>query len=355
MAPRDNVEPIAGAGLRGFATGEDGELDTGGEAFRMGPAGEGLPLVATHDPEDAGGGKPSGNRFGSLIGIRWACLLQLEVIDHGPGNPGGGEAEHFEPDLAAGGGVAGLVRGNPARQETDLIQSERVLRQGGEMEMAEVDGIEGSAEDSDFPRCWHADVRNFTEPPFRGQFLPPVTDAFQILGLKPGLVFSEETLREFFREAGKQAHPDAGGGDGEFAALREAFAVVSSPSRRLRHWLERRGTPGEVRGTIDTSLMDLFSEVGAVTQQAEAVIRKRDEAKSSLVRAMLEGETQLCREAVERAISLVEASIIRECSVFPDLEIAADPDLDAASKVARNLAFLEKWRAGLRSCFARLI
>lgn len=182
-----------------------------------------------------------------------------------------------------------------------------------------------------------------------------VNDAFQILGIRPGLVFSEETLRDAFREAGKRAHPDAGGGEGEFAALREAFATLSSPSRRLRHWLELRGTPGEVRGTIENSLMDLFSVVGSVTQQAETVIRKRDEAKSVLVRAMLEGETQLCREAVERAISRVEAVITSECAIFPELENDENPDIEAASKVARNLAFLEKWRAGLRSCFARLV
>ncbi len=182
-----------------------------------------------------------------------------------------------------------------------------------------------------------------------------VTDAFQLLGLPPALVFSDDALRDSFREAGKLAHPDAGGGDGEFAALREAFSLISSPSRRLLHWLELRGTPGEVRGTIGHELMDLFSEVGAVTQQAETVIRKRDEAKSVLVRAMLEGETQLCRESVERAISKVETMIHRECSSFPDFENAADLDLAAASKVARNLAFLEKWRAGLRSCFSRLV
>lgn len=183
----------------------------------------------------------------------------------------------------------------------------------------------------------------------------PVTDAFQILGMEPKLVLSDDALREAFREAGKRAHPDAGGGEGEFAALREAFAVVSSPSRRLRLWLELRGTPGEVRGSIDNSLMDLFSEVGAVTQLAESVIRKRDEAKSALVRAMLEGETQVCREAVERAIATVEAVITRECAVFPELESSADPDVATASKTARNLAFLEKWRAGLRGCFGRLV
>lgn len=180
-------------------------------------------------------------------------------------------------------------------------------------------------------------------------------NAFQTLGIQPALVIADETLRDAYREAGKQAHPDAGGGEGEFAALREAFAVVSSPSRRLRHWLELRGTPAEVRGSIDHSLMELFSAVGTVTQQAESLIRKRDEAKSALVRAMLESETQVCREAVERAISTLEAAISNECSAFPGIENSAEPEVEAASKVARNLAFLEKWRAGLRACFSRLV
>lgn len=190
---------------------------------------------------------------------------------------------------------------------------------------------------------------------FHGQFLPSVTDAFQLLGLTPGLVYSDELLRDAFREAGKQAHPDAGGGEGEFAALREAHALVSSPSRRLKLWLELRGTPGDPRGSIDPPLMDVFSDVGAVTQQAETVIRKRDEAKSALGRAMLESETQLCREAVERGIARVEAMITAECATFPEMEQSAATDVETASRIARNLAFLEKWRAGLRSCYSRLV
>lgn len=180
-------------------------------------------------------------------------------------------------------------------------------------------------------------------------------NAFEILGIPGGLVFSENDLREAFREAGKQVHPDAGGEDGQFAALRDAFAIVSSPSRRLKHWLELRGTPGEVRGSIDPLLMELFSAVGAVTQQAEMVIRQREEAKSSLVRAMLEGETQVCREAVEQAISRVERWMTDECSVFPELEVAEIVDVEQVSEIARNLAFLEKWRTGLRACFSRLV
>ena len=180
-------------------------------------------------------------------------------------------------------------------------------------------------------------------------------DAFQILGIQPALVLSDDTLRDAYREAGKKVHPDAGGGEGEFAALREAFAIISSPSRRLRHWLDLRGTPGDVRGTIEPSLMDLFTEVGAVTQQAESLIRKRDDAKSALVRAMLEGETQIRREAVERAISQVETRITDECAMFYEFEKSSNLDLEAAAKTARNLAFLEKWRAGLRACFSKLV
>ena len=101
--------------------------------------------------------------------------------------------------------------------------------------------------------------------------------------------------------------------------------------------------------------MDLFSEVGAVTQQAEAVIRKREEARSPLVRALLESETQVSREAVEQTIFKVESWITQECSDFSNWEVAEVIEVDAISQVARNLAFLEKWRGSLRACFSRLV
>ncbi len=168
-------------------------------------------------------------------------------------------------------------------------------------------------------------------------------------------MISEDVLRAAWREAGKRAHPDAGGSDAGFAELRDAFARLSSPAQRLRHWLDLRSTPADIRGSIGSGLMDLFSEVGAVSNRAEEIIRQRDSAKSSLVRAMLEGETQLCREAVEVAIASVEAEIEREMEAFPVYQTVELPDVDAASKTARNLAFLEKWRAGLRGCYARLV
>jgi hypothetical protein len=110
-----------------------------------------------------------------------------------------------------------------------------------------------------------------------------------------------------------------------------------------------------LRGPVKPSLMDLFSEVGAVTQQAEAISRKREGAKSALVRALLEGETQVCREAVEQSISKIDGIIALECAGFSELENSVELDLEAVSETVRNLAFLEKWRGGLRVCFGRLV
>lgn len=180
-------------------------------------------------------------------------------------------------------------------------------------------------------------------------------NAFEILGIEPRLVIDSETLRDAFREAGRSAHPDAGGEEQAFAALNAAFEMLSSPSRRLRHWLELRGMAVESRGTVSPEIMDLFTQVGETSQRAESLVRRRDEAKSALGRALLERETQACREDVERSIALVEAAIERECAVFPAYQNSAAMDLAAASASVRNLAFLEKWRTGLRGVFARLV
>jgi hypothetical protein len=180
-------------------------------------------------------------------------------------------------------------------------------------------------------------------------------NAFETLGIEPRLVIDSEALRDAFREAGRSAHPDAGGDERAFAALHVAFEILYSPSRRLRHWLELRGMAVETRGAMAAEIMDLFSQVGETSQRAEALVRRRDEAKSALGRALLERETQTCREDVERSMSLVEAAIGRECAVLPIYQDSATVDLEAASASVRNLAFLEKWRAGLRGVFARLV
>jgi hypothetical protein len=176
-----------------------------------------------------------------------------------------------------------------------------------------------------------------------------MTNAFETLSIPPRLTLGEEELRDAFREAGKSAHPDGGGDNARFDQLRAAFETLSSPAQRLIHWLACRDVPVDTRGTIDTHLMDLFGAVGDASHRASELSRKRATARTALVLALLENETQSCLEAVESAISLVDHAIQQETNHFEAMENGRINDPNAFSRCARNLLFLEKWRKTLRA------
>ena len=182
-----------------------------------------------------------------------------------------------------------------------------------------------------------------------------MNNAFEILGIEPSLTIDQDRLNSAFREAGKSLHPDAGGNDGEFASLQQAYDVIASPSKRLRHWLELRGIAVDSRGAIGPGMMDLFSTVGAVTQRAEAHLRKKQGTQSALGLAMLEGESHQCREQLEEINQQIESAIQRECGEFETLESSNSIDVEFAAERVRNLVFLEKRRATMRSQFSRMI
>lgn len=175
-------------------------------------------------------------------------------------------------------------------------------------------------------------------------------DPFERLGLEKRLALSEEELREAFRAAGKQEHPDAGGSGDGFSSVQEAFKLLSSPSRRLKAWMACKGVTGDERGAIAPGLLDLFATVGASLQKADAVTKRREAAISILAKALLEPEVQAAREALEDALEHVADAMRAEEASFPQIERGeGDPSL-----VSRNLAFLEKWQAELKARFVGL-
>ena len=85
-------------------------------------------------------------------------------------------------------------------------------------------------------------------------------------------------------------------------------------------------------------------------EKADAVTKRREAAMSILAKALLEPEVQAARETLEGALDEIAAAIRAEEALFPSIEAGkGDPSL-----VSRNLAFLEKWQAELKSRFAGL-
>ena len=178
-------------------------------------------------------------------------------------------------------------------------------------------------------------------------------NAFERLGLRAGLVVSEEEVRDAFRRKAGGAHPDSGGDEGEFAAMQAAQEVLLSPVRRLRAWLEIKGGEVDPRGQIDSGLMELFQEVAGVGTQGEAAVKANEKAQSALAKGMAEVSLMASREKVGALLAKIVGEIDGRVSRFPEIEEKGDASLGA--KVMRDLVFLEKWRGTLRGLFGRLM
>lgn len=185
-------------------------------------------------------------------------------------------------------------------------------------------------------------------------------DAFDVLGIEQVLTLEDEFLRQRYQQLSKARHPDAQGGnaqgsEAEFRQLNEAYELLRSPGRRLRHWLEVGGVEGDPRGSIGGELLDLFGVVGEAVQHADGFLKRREGARTVLSKALLEREAAVRREQVEAAQTKVEELIEQQLAYFP--EIQSDGQQMAAEEawtLARNLQFLEKWRGQLRERYGAL-
>lgn len=207
---------------------------------------------------------------------------------------------------------------------------------------------------------------------------------FSLFGLEPCLVLDEGIVEQRFRELGAEVHPDAQvkaaqtsvdgvntalddagkpvDGD-EFARLNEAKAVLISPAKRLRAWLQCEidgfdqvpGLGKNLVGELDVALMDMFTKLASLLQECDELIGKRERASSMLARAMTEPTAQALRTRIEGALEEVSSMIESAVAKFSQFENeGGEKSLEKALKVQRELSFLEKWELQLRSRFGRL-
>jgi curved DNA-binding protein CbpA len=176
-------------------------------------------------------------------------------------------------------------------------------------------------------------------------------NAFERLGLGVRLDLSEDEVREAFRKKAAEMHPDSGGVEKDFLELQIAQEVLSSPARRLKEWMAARSIEVDARGRIGAGLVDLFQKVAETGNAAEAAIKVGAGAQSSLARAVAEVKLMGERERVKALLAEIAGEIVERISAFPGIEAGeVDP-----GEVMRDLVFLEKWRASMKSVYGRLM
>lgn len=186
-------------------------------------------------------------------------------------------------------------------------------------------------------------------------------DYFAILGVPRRASLSLDEARAAFQERGAAVHPDAVAPGAErdaraadFQQLNEAFAVLGSRPRRLKHLLELLGGQASKGAVLDETLMTLFSAVNQALQLADAFLAKSAAATSALAKALLTDDAL----TAEETLASVAEQLVTRMNALEERLAAMDAeglDLPALQRAAQEAAFLEKWDLQVQQRRLRLL
>ncbi|MGV3661412.1 MAG: DnaJ domain-containing protein [Prosthecobacter sp.] len=184
-------------------------------------------------------------------------------------------------------------------------------------------------------------------------------NAFALLGLPRAAALDPDTLQKAWLEASRTAHPDQPGGDAARAAeINAAYETLQSPEKRLKHLLELHETPWRAV-PIDDAMMTLFGRVGASLQGVSAFLKKKENATSTLAKALLAPEEMRLREQLEEIGMSVEEQREALLAVLPGIDDRWEAgDAGAAGElqtVQARLAYLVKWQTQVREALLGLM
>ncbi|MEJ6719971.1 MAG: hypothetical protein ACJAT6_001646 [Akkermansiaceae bacterium] len=180
-------------------------------------------------------------------------------------------------------------------------------------------------------------------------------DSFERFGLPRQLVLDSGLVEEAIREELKRAHPDAGGGEGEFEQLRQAADLIKSPMGRLAMALEILGRKINERGSVPGKVMDFFAPVAGTLQKVDCFVAARGKAVSGLGKAVLDARVPGLKRALEELLEEIvalEDSYLGRFGRFD--EEGWERCLDEMGEVHRAMSFLRKWLAQLREATGKI-
>ena len=190
----------------------------------------------------------------------------------------------------------------------------------------------------------------------RGEFFRVTDDFFAFFGEQRRPWLDPERVKETFHQLSRTEHPDQQtDGEGDFARLNQAQAVLRDPKLRLRHLLELEHPEVKLSGPsgIPTGLADLFVAVHGLLREADAVLAKKAAANSALAKALLAREEFAAREKVEailEQLDALQAEATAELQAFDARWLDARPPDAAAAlhEFYQQFAYLSRWLEQLR-------
>jgi len=183
-----------------------------------------------------------------------------------------------------------------------------------------------------------------------------VTDYFALLDLPRRPWTDDEELKRRYHAKGLTVHPDAAGSatkPGGFAEVNEAYQTLRDPRRRLQHLLALSDvSAGSPPATVPSAIQDLFLEIGAATQRADALLGKLRLTSNALARGLLHAETLRVRAEVEQLlvalVTLEDAAVQQLRALDEEWECAGAAHVASARRLESTFAYLGRWIAQVR-------
>lgn len=190
-----------------------------------------------------------------------------------------------------------------------------------------------------------------------------MTDYFALLDLPRHAAFERDEARIAFQKVGAEIHPDTSDGEkdrlsreAKFQQIQEAYSVLSSTPKRLKHLALLLSPESDARGGIlDESLMQLFSAVNAALQKADALILKKQTAISALAKAVLAGEGLEIEEVLETQAAALMARQAVLHQKLTEWDDSIQKAISVLQNAAQEAAFLEKWEQQIQQRRLQLV
>jgi hypothetical protein len=180
-----------------------------------------------------------------------------------------------------------------------------------------------------------------------------MTNPFASLGLPESLPLDPVAIETAWRDHERDGQNLA---ENEASDRNRARALLSDPVTRLAAWLEVKAPDLPPDRAIAPALMDLFSKIGPVLNQTDALLARHRQATTALARALLTKEAIASQLAVQDLLQQIQSAKATSLDRFAEFEEAGQAgDFAAAAAALGPLKFLKRWEEQCRERLLALI
>jgi curved DNA-binding protein CbpA len=175
-----------------------------------------------------------------------------------------------------------------------------------------------------------------------------MTDCFALLQQPRQPWLDPDELRERYHQLTLTAHPDQDRASLDFAAVTEAYRVLTDPKLRLQHLLKLQGHDAPADSSVPLDLLDLFSRIGNFFQATDGLLQKSQATQNALARSLIQPEILAARREVEEILGQVRALHDDAIAQTHALHESWTEALPAIASLSRRFAYLGRWMEQLQ-------